>query len=346
MTIEPRYMRRALQLAARGRAFASPNPMVGAVIVDNNSRIIGEGYHRRCGELHAEPNAINSVADKSLLRDATMYVTLEPCSHYGKTPPCARRIIDEGIPRVVVGCLDPFEKVAGRGVAMLREAGVEVTVGVLGQECRELNCRFIYAHTRRRPWVTLKWAMSRDGYVSGKGPGRTVFSTPVTMAAMHRERALHDAIAVGAGTVVADAPRLDTRLWSGRSPRRVVLDSAASPLPADAPLLALSDTLLVTTLPRPDVAAGTVAAAPRDIPAVLSALYDRGITSLLVEGGAAVLDSFVRSGLWCEARVEIAPVTLGADGGLRAPAMPLDLSGATRVGESLIARIDNPGVTF
>ncbi|MDE6326170.1 MAG: bifunctional diaminohydroxyphosphoribosylaminopyrimidine deaminase/5-amino-6-(5-phosphoribosylamino)uracil reductase RibD, partial [Duncaniella sp.] len=156
MEINPLFMARALQLARNGELDASPNPMVGAVIVGPDGNIVGEGWHRRCGEGHAEVNAVNSVRDKAVLAAATMYVTLEPCSHYGRTPPCAELIIRCGIPRVVVGTLDPFVKVAGRGVAMLRDAGVEVTVGVMEKECRELNGKFFTAHTLSRPYVTLK----------------------------------------------------------------------------------------------------------------------------------------------------------------------------------------------
>ena len=159
-------MRRALQLARQGAGHTSPNPMVGAVIVAPDGTIIGEGWHRKCGEAHAEVNALASVADVRLLKDCTIYVTLEPCSHYGKTPPCASLLIERGIQHVVVGCLDPFEKVSGRGVAMLRDAGIEVEVGVLEQECRELNKRFMTAHTAGRPWVQLKWAQTADGYIA------------------------------------------------------------------------------------------------------------------------------------------------------------------------------------
>ena len=198
-------MQRALELARHGELDASPNPMVGAVIVAPDGSIIGEGWHRRHGEGHAEVNAIASVADQTMLRDATMYVTLEPCSHYGKTPPCASLIIEKGIPRVVVGCLDPYEKVAGRGVNMLREAGVEVETGCMEAECVALNRKFMTAHRLRRPYVTLKWAESADGYIDGH------ISTPVTSMLVHKLRATHDAILVGSGTVLADSPRLDTR---------------------------------------------------------------------------------------------------------------------------------------
>ena len=224
--IDENYMRRALQLARQGAGHTSPNPMVGAVIVASDGIIIGEGWHRKCGEAHAEVNAVASVKDPDLLKDSTIYVTLEPCSHYGKTPPCARLLIERGIPRVVVGCLDPFPAVSGRGVAMLREAGVEVVTGVLEQECRALNRRFLTAHTLGRPWVQLKWAQTADGFIGvpphlGENPLR--MSTPVTMKLMHRERALCDAIVVGAATANIDNPSLTTRYWPGNNPLRVVL---------------------------------------------------------------------------------------------------------------------------
>ena len=192
MNIEEKYMRRALELARHGLGNTSPNPMVGAVIVDNSGRIIGEGYHRRCGEGHAEVNAIASVADadRGALRDATMYVTLEPCSHYGKTPPCAKLIIDTGIPRVVVGAGDPFKEVAGRGIRMMREAGIEVAEGIMAAESRALNRRFMTAHEQQRPFVTLKWARSADGFMdSDRADGQPAkFSTPLTAMLVHRLR--------------------------------------------------------------------------------------------------------------------------------------------------------------
>ena len=311
-----RYMRRALQLARKGEGFTSPNPMVGAVIVDSAGQIIGEGYHRRWGEGHAEVNAVASVKDESALVDSTIYVTLEPCSHYGKTPPCAQLIIDKRIPRVVVGCLDPFEKVSGRGVKMLRDAGVEVVVadadGEIARECRALNRKFITAHTLRRPFVTLKWAQSADGYMDAErapGEGAYRFSTPLSTVEVHRLRSLHDAILVGSGTMIADSPRLNVRLWHGRDPQRVVLDRSGR-IQAD-------DNTIVLDSP--------------DIASALAELYRRGITSVLVEGGAAVLKSFIDEGLWDEARVEIAPVILGSRGRAKAPILPLKPSSATHL---------------
>lgn len=305
MTIDEKYMRRALELAAHGQGNTSPNPMVGAVIVDAAGRIIGEGYHRCCGEGHAEVNAVASVTDKSVLRDCTMYVTLEPCSHYGKTPPCARLIIDSGIPRVVIGASDPFKEVAGRGIRMLREAGVEVVEGVLADESRELNCRFMTAHECMRPFVSLKWAQSADGFmdsdrISGE-PER--FSTSLNSMIVHRLRSLHDAILVGSGTALADNPRLDCRLWPGRSPRPVVMDRRGR---IDCDSLRMSHPVVL---------------GEKSIAAALSALYGMGITSVLVEGGAGLLRAFIDSDMWDEARVEISPRRLGVHGRVEAPLM-------------------------
>lgn len=279
MEVDELYMRRALCLAGNGLLDASPNPMVGAVLVDPSGKIIGEGWHRRCGEGHAEVNAVASAADTSLLRNATMYVTLEPCSHYGKTPPCASLIIEKGIPRVVIGCLDPFEKVAGRGVRMLKDAGVEVVTGCLEKECLELNEKFVTSHRRKRPFVTLKWAESADGYIDGK------ISTPLTSMLTHRLRATHDAILVGSGTVLADNPRLDTRLYAGHSPLRVILDRRGR----------VMDAVDGTTIIYREFSS---------LNDVLEDLYKRGITSVLVEGGAELHRSFIDSGLWDAMRIE------------------------------------------
>lgn len=294
-------MARAIRLARNGLGYASPNPMVGAVIVADG-RIIGEGWHRRCGEGHAEVNAVASVRTPDLLSRSTMYVTLEPCSHYGKTPPCAKLIIDMHIPRVVVGCLDPFEKVSGRGVAMLRDAGVEVVTGVMEAECKALNRVFMYAHTHHMPYVTLKWACSADGWLDHDrtgGDGPMKFSSPLGSALVHLMRSRYDAIIVGSGTVLADNCRLDVRLVQGRSPLRIVLDRRGR-ICNDAAVLKGDNTLVVSS--------------SDSLGNLLRSLYEQGVTSLLVEGGATLLKAFIREDLWCEARVEQSPVLLGAGG--------------------------------
>ena len=311
MVIDERFMRRALQLARQGGGHTSPNPMVGAVIVGPDGTILGEGWHRKCGEAHAEVNAVASVGDPDLLKDSTIYVTLEPCSHYGKTPPCAKMLIECGIPRVVVGCLDPFVKVAGRGVKMLQEAGVNVVVGVLEQECRDLNSRFITAHTTGRPWVQLKWAQTADGYIArpaadGENPLR--MSTPVTMCLMHRERSLCDVIVVGANTVSIDNPSLTTRYWPGKSPLRVILSRNLS-IPDNLKMFADGQPVIVYNAMKNETC-GVVEYVKIDTDnpcSWLEDLYRRRVTSVMVEGGAQVLQSLLDAGVWDEARIEVSP---------------------------------------
>lgn len=315
MLVDEFYMRRALELARHGLGHTSPNPMVGAVIVAPDGRIIGEGYHRKCGEGHAEVNAVASVADRSQLRDCTMYVTLEPCSHYGKTPPCAKLITDCGIPRVVVGAGDPNPRVAGRGIAMLREAGVEVTEGVLAKESRRLNARFMTAQTLRRPFITLKWAQSADGYMdhlrSAECPGAAQFSTPLSSVMMHRLRSLHDAILVGSGTVLADNPRLDVRKWPfGEAPVPIVLDRRGR--------IDHGAGLAIFAGPKGDKA--LILRNTENLGEIMRELFEaHGITSVLIEGGAAVLKAFVDAELWDLARIETSPTVLGALGVAKAP---------------------------
>ena len=223
MVVEEKYMHRCLQLAQFGGGYVSPNPMVGAVLVINDE-IIGEGYHRRFGEAHAEPNAINSVENKELLKQATLYVNLEPCSFYGKTPPCADLIVRSGIPRVVIGTLDPHPKVSGKGVKILEEAGIEVAVGVLKQECRELNKRFFIFQEQKRPYVLLKWAQTRDGFMDKLRSNATqtplLISNNITKLLTHKMRSENQSILVSTNTVLLDNPSLTVRNWSGKNPIR------------------------------------------------------------------------------------------------------------------------------
>ncbi len=357
--IDEKYMRRCLQLARNGQLLAKPNPMVGAVIVSKEGRIIGEGYHVRCGEGHAEVNAFASVKseDEALLHEATVYVSLEPCSHYGKTPPCADLIISKGVRRVVCGCIDPFAEVHGRGVEKLRKAGIEVTVGVLEKECLELNKRFITYNTHHRPYVILKWAEAKCreenalsctptdtplntttipssspnthgeesnhqysannahvingskegentckekspvaciGNLPGKDYQPLIISTPFTKMLVHKMRAENDAILVGKTTEELEHPQLTVREWSGPNPEKIVLTS------------------------RPTRA--NEFATPAD---VLSHLYAEKKQSLIVEGGAKTLQSFLNAGLWDEIRIEEATFTVGK--GVEAPKLPKNL---------------------
>lgn len=312
---DERYMRRCLQLAANGLCRTAPNPMVGAVLVCDG-RIIGEGYHVRCGQAHAEVNAIRSVKDPALLTRATLYVSLEPCAHYGKTPPCADLIVEKGIPRIVVGCQDPFARVAGRGIQKLRDAGREVVTGVLEDECRALIRRFLTFHNCHRPYITLKWAESADGYLDlNRTAGAPVrLSNDLTAMLVHKKRAEHSAILVGTRTALLDNSSLTVRHWYGPSPVRVVIDRRGV-LPATLRLFdGQAPTLVVTEedcQPRPGVEYFRADFRMPLLPQLLDELHRRNLQSLLVEGGGATLRTFIEAGLWDEAFVEESPVRLG-----------------------------------
>lgn len=317
-------MRRALQLAPYGAGHVSPNPMVGAVIVSADGRLIGQGWHRRYGGPHAEVNAFLSISpqNRHLIPSSTIYVTLEPCSHYGKTPPCAKLLIDNHIKRCVIGCGDPNPKVAGRGVAMLRDAGIEVTENVLFDQCYHLNRRFMTAQTLRRPWILLKWAQSSDRFIapdnhhlldrykSDSSPHsipdfkRLVISSPLSMMLMHRQRALVDAILVGTNTIITDNPSLTTRFWPGNSPRPVIFSSVN--IPPHAEILKRDPIFLNPDIPLSEN---------------MHLLFDRfNITSIMVEGGAKLLQSFIDCGLYDEVRIETSDTILSE--GLEAPVLP------------------------
>lgn len=282
------YMHRCLQLAEYGRYGAKPNPMVGAVIVAGD-RIIGEGYHERCGQGHAEVNAFASVSpsDEKLLPAATMYVSLEPCAHYGKTPPCARLIIEKGIKNVVVGCVDSFSKVSGKGIAMMREAGINVKVDILAEKCRWLNRRFFTFNERKRPYITLKWAQTVNGFIDNEGTSLSI-STTFTRQLVHKLRAENDAILVGRTTYLRDHPKLDVRHWTGESPYSYILSHCNT------------------------------------IDNIINDCYENNRQSLLVEGGLATLNSFIDADLWDEIRVETAPFTVA--NGTEAPRIPSSAS--------------------
>jgi diaminohydroxyphosphoribosylaminopyrimidine deaminase/5-amino-6-(5-phosphoribosylamino)uracil reductase len=309
MTKDEKYIARCIQLAKNGLCYAAPNPMVGAVIVHNDT-IIGEGYHIRCGEAHAEVNAIRSVKDESLLKDSTIYVSLEPCSHYGKTPPCADLIINKGIPRVVVGCQDPFALVAGRGIQKMRDAGIEVKVGVLEEECRQLIRRFITFHTEKRPFITLKWAESADGYIDlyRTGGQPYIFSSPLSSMLVHKRRAEHSAILVGRRTALLDNPSLTVRNWHGKSPVRLVIDKNLT-LPKHLSLFDGSTRTLVFTQREDTPNLFQVEFIQLDfnrdiLSQIFEVLYQEKLQTLMVEGGSILLQSFIDSGCWDEAYIE------------------------------------------
>ena len=323
------YMQRCLQLARCGAGSTSPNPMVGAVIVCDD-RIIGEGYHIRAGEPHAEVNAVNSVAecDRHLLERSTMYVSLEPCSHYGKTPPCCDLIIARRIARVVIATTDFNAQVNGGGIARMREAGVEVVVGLLEDESRRLNGAFFTCHQQRRPFVTLKWAQTADGFIDRLRDGGQALSISngVSRVAVHKLRSMHDAILVGTRTALLDNPSLDVRHWAGRAPLRLVIDRDNT-LPATLRLFdGLHPTVLFTARSDDGRLGKNIEQVVLDfsrdiIPQILDFLHSRKLNSLLVEGGAVLLRSFVDSGLWDVARVEVNPSLFVGDG-VAAPAFP------------------------
>lgn len=287
MNEDEMYMRRCLQLAANGLTNAKPNPMVGAVIV-HNGRIIGEGYHARYGEGHAEVNAFASVRteDERLLHDSTLYVSLEPCSHYGKTPPCADLIVRKGVKRVVVGCIDPFAQVHGRGIKKMRDAGIEVDVGVLRVECLRLNRRFVTVNEKHRPYIILKWAQTANGFIDDNF-NQMAISSRFTRMLSHKLRSESDAILVGRTTEEREHPQLNVRFWSGKSPKKLVLDHTV------------------------------------DIQKLMGSLAAHGMQSLIVEGGRKTHESFITLDLWDEIRVETSPAV--SHGGTRAPLLPTDV---------------------
>lgn len=303
---DDKFMRRCLDLASCAEGMTYPNPVVGAVIV-RKGKIIGEGYHLRAGLPHAEVNAINSVGNRDLLKESCIYVNLEPCSHFGKTPPCADLIISCGIPRVVTGTIDTSRKVNGIGIERLRAAGCEVINGVLEQESRWINRRFFSYNERRRPWIILKWAQSADGFLdvsreTCQVPRPTWISGKPERILVHRWRSLEQSILVGAGTVRADNPLLNVREWSGNDPLRLILSSSGN-LPATMHKMRQ---VVFTHNDIPSVENSEYVRLDADIPSCIQItdyLYRAGIQSLFVEGGAAVLNHFLDHGLWDEARV-------------------------------------------
>lgn len=328
MEIEEKYMHRALQLAERGKGLVSPNPMVGAVVVYDNT-IIGEGYHRQYGCAHAEVNAINSVQDKSLLKNSTIYVSLEPCSHYGKTPPCSQLIIDSGIPRVVVATLDPYPKVSGRGIKMLQEAGIEVVTGVLESEARGINKAFFSMQLLHRPYIYLKWAQTKDNFIDkvraeGEIPKPTPISSSFTRMLVHKKRSEVSAIMIGTNTAVNDNPSLTTRYWYGHNPIRVILDRQGR-IPHDYHIFDNNvRTIVFTESVDVEKNEGETSWIPisfdKDLMKNLFAkLYEMKIDSVMVEGGNQLLQGIINDNIWDEACVEVSDLEFGE--GVAAPSI-------------------------
>lgn len=316
---DERYMQRALELATRGIRCVAPNPMVGAVIV-HEGRIIGEGWHQIYGGPHAEVMAIEAVEKPSLLPESTMYVTLEPCAHHGKTPPCADLICRVGIKRVVIAMQDPFSLVAGKGIQKLKDRGIEVEVGLFEAEARQLNKRFLTAHNLKRPYIILKWAQTADGFIARKDGTSKWITGALSRQWVHKIRAEEQAIMVGTQTALIDDPSLTVRDWVGPNPTRIVIDRMHK-LPARLKLFnAEAPTLYYTGKPRKWEHADTVVLNPEcSLPEILEDLWKRGLHSVLVEGGTALLQSFITADLWDEAFVFSAKSTFGD--GIQAPVL-------------------------
>ncbi len=316
-------MSRCLQLARLAAGSVAPNPMVGAVLVYDDI-IIGEGYHKKYGEAHAEVNCINSVKEenKLLIEKSTMYVSLEPCSHFGKTPPCSNLIIQQKIKKVVIGCRDIYEEVDGKGIEALRNAGVEVVTGVLENESKNLNKRFFTFHTQKRPYIILKWAQSANGKIGSKNNERILISNDYSNRLVHKWRNEEAAILVGKKTALKDDPSLTTRLWKGKNPVRIVIDSNLE-LPASSKVFNAEAKTIVYNLTKNSSEKNIEYIKIQEVnflAGMLSSLYENEIQSLLVEGGAKTLQSFIDQNLWDGARV-ITNHEMIIEEGINAPQM-------------------------
>lgn len=307
MTTHEVYMQRCLELAACGAGHVAPNPMVGAVLV-HNDLIIGEGYHRKYGEAHAEVNCINSVrSDQNhLIKESTLYVSLEPCNHFGKTPPCTDLIIKQQIPKVIIACKDPFEKVNGTGIEKLQKEAIEVVTGVLEKEAAYLNRRFFCFHKQQRPYIILKWAQSNNKKIAGEQLRPVKISNDITDRLVHKWRSEEGAIMVGTNTALSDDPSLTTRLWRGHDAVRVVVDSGLK-LPASLILFDNRVPTIILNKIKEEQAGNHLFYKYNEhenVPdATINSLKKQNIQSLIIEGGAALLQSFINRGLWDEARI-------------------------------------------
>ncbi len=334
-------MNRCLELARLGMGDVAPNPMVGCVIV-HQGKIIGEGFHQRCGEAHAEVNAINSVKNKELLKESTLYVSLEPCAHFGKTPPCSDLIIEHQIPHVVVGSGDPFAKVAGKGIAKMQKTGIQVELGILEKECLELNKRFFTFHEKKRPFVILKWAQSLDGFLDADRTEAdfgqpTWISNELSRRLVHRQRTEEAAILIGTNTAIKDNPSLTVREWSGKQPVRLVLDRQGR-IPEN---LKLKDGSVRTVIFTCQDNKNTTNIEfinidfSKSIPAqILDWLYQHELQSVIVEGGKQLLQNFIDHGIWDEAYVYTGQVNFG--NGVAAPKLFKNPLSTDQLDESLL----------
>jgi diaminohydroxyphosphoribosylaminopyrimidine deaminase / 5-amino-6-(5-phosphoribosylamino)uracil reductase len=322
MTNDLKYMHRCIQLAKSGAGYVAPNPLVGAILV-HEEKIIGEGYHKEYGQAHAEVNCINSVSEKEkyLIPASTLYVSLEPCAHYGKTPPCSMRIIHERIPKVVVGCRDPFKEVAGKGIEQLQSAGVNVTVGILENDCKALNKRFLTFHTQHRPYIILKWAQTASGKIAALSDKRLFITNEFTNRMIHKWRSEEMGILVGTNTALLDNPELTNRLWIGKSPARLIVDMHLRLSPSLKIFNKQQPAIIFNALRHEEIEKVIYYQVTEDVSIVhqiLNACYQTNIQSIIVEGGAKLLQSFIDEGLWDETRI-ITNEILHIENGLSAP---------------------------
>lgn len=306
MTPEELFMKRCIELALNGYGHVAPNPLVGCVIVYDD-KIIGEGYHQQFGKAHAEVNAIESVKDKTLLSNSTLYVSLEPCSHHGKTPPCVDMIIKHKIPHVMIGCADAFSEVNGRGIAALKNGGIKVMLNILELECRNLNKRFFTYHEKKRPYIILKWAQSKDGFIGKRNVAEPVtISNELSKTLSHKWRSEEAAIIIGTKTAIADNPQLNTRLWSGKNPLRIVIDKDLK-IPFTHHLYSHTHPTVIFNAVKNEIIENTefvrIDFSDNSLSTILHEIYKRKINSILIEGGTNLLSQFIEQNLWDEARV-------------------------------------------
>lgn len=334
-------MQRALELAELGRGKVSPNPMVGCVIVHNDT-VIGEGWHKQYGEGHAEVNAIAAVEDQSLLSASTVYVTLEPCAHHGKTPPCADLLVSNGVKRVVIGAVDTNPLVGGKGIKRLEDAGIEVNHGLLADASRNLNARFFTFIEQKRPYIILKWAETADGFVARENFDSKWISGETSRNLVHQWRAEEDAIMVGTRTAEHDNPRLNVRNWEGNDPIRVVIDKKLT-LSKELNLFDRQQPTLVYNSKKNQSLENLEFIQVNDdnyLPSILKDLYHRKVQSIIIEGGSTLLNSCILSGLWDEARVFKADARFGT--GISAPSIEAEQVGSDEIGEDQLDIYKNP----
>jgi diaminohydroxyphosphoribosylaminopyrimidine deaminase/5-amino-6-(5-phosphoribosylamino)uracil reductase len=321
MNFDELMMFRCLEQAALGRGMVAPNPMVGCVITYHD-KIISESYHKAYGSLHAEPNAINQITDQSIFKDCTLYVNLEPCAHHGKTPPCANLIAEHQFKRVVIGCTDSFTEVNGRGIEILRNAGIDLSIGVLEKKCRDLNKRFFTSVEKERPYIILKWAQSKDGFIGQAAKPNLKISNDLSRQLTHLWRSQEQAIIVGTNTALIDNPSLTTRMVKGKNPTRFVID-LNNKIPNESQLLTDDEPcFLFTSKPRVDSLKPQKMAIEIDVSlditkGIVAQLHQHKIQSIIIEGGAITLQHFIDAGLWDEARVFYSSVEI--ESGIVAP---------------------------